>query len=83
MWPERFFLSDQTWRLRSFNVIRHHLGGFEDNKLRKILVRCEVIRFMPKSGQGLWGLVERHTDRLSITKIDADPANHNDKELFK
>ena len=78
----RTLLSDQTWRLRSFKVIRHHLGGFEDNELRKILVRCGAIRFMSRSGQELWGLVERNTDRLGITKVDADPANQNDKELF-
>jgi hypothetical protein len=78
----RTLLSDPTWRLRSFKVIRHHLGGFEENELRKILVRCGAIRFMSKSGQELWGLVERNTERLGITKIDADPANQNDKELF-
>ncbi len=78
----RALLSDPTWRLRSFKVIRHHLGGFEDNELRKILVRCGAIRFMSKSGQELWGLVERNNDRLGVTKVDADPANQNDKELF-
>ena len=79
----RALLSDQTWRLRSFKVIRHHLGGFEEDELRKILVRCGAIRFMSKSGQELWGLVERNFDRLGITKVDADPAHQNDKELFK
>lgn len=49
----RALLSDPTWRLRSFKVIRHHLGGFEENELRKILVRCGAIRFMSKSGQEL------------------------------
>ena len=78
----RTLLSDQTWRLRSFKVIRHHLGGFEDNELRKILVRCGAIRFMSKGGQELWGLVERNADRLGVTKIEADPENENDKELF-
>jgi hypothetical protein len=78
----RTLLSDPTWRLRSFKVIRHHLGGFEENELRKILVRCGAIRFMSKGGQELWGLVERNNDRLGITKVEADPANQNDKELF-
>lgn len=78
----RTLLSDQTWRLRSFRVIRHHLGGFEDNELRKILVRCGAIRFMSRSGQELWGLVERNSDRLGVTKVDAEPTDQNDKELF-
>lgn len=42
-------LSDTEWSLRSFKVIRHHLGGFEDNELRKILVGAGAIRFMSKS----------------------------------
>ena len=37
---------------------------------------------MSKSGQELWGLLERNSDRVGLTKIDADPANQNDKELF-
>jgi hypothetical protein len=78
----RFLLQDSKWRLRSFKVIRHHLGGFQDDELRKILVRCGAIRFMSKSGHELWGLVERNADRLGITRIAADPANQDDKELF-
>ena len=75
-------LSDGEWRLRSFKVIRHHLGGFPDNDLRKILVRSGAIRFMAKSGEELWGLLERNRHRLGVTKIDADPANFDESELF-
>lgn len=78
----RELLSDGKWRLRSFKVIRHHLGGFEENDLRKILVRCGAIRFMSKSGEELWGLLERNRDRLGVTRIDSDPANLNDDSLF-
>jgi hypothetical protein len=55
----RELLSDTEWRLRSFDVIRHHLGGFEDDELRKVLVRCGAIRFKSKSGYELWGLIGR------------------------
>lgn len=75
-------LSDSEWRLRSFKVIRHHLGGFDDNDLRKLLVRAGAIRFKSKSGEELWGLIDRNKDRLGITQIDSDPANRNDDELF-
>ena len=78
----RSLLSDANWRLRSFKVIRHHLGGFEDNELRKILVRCGAIRFMSKSGTELWGLVERNNDRLGVTRVDSDPSNQIDADLF-
>jgi hypothetical protein len=75
-------LSDSKWRLRSFKVIRHHLGGFEDDELRKLLVRAGAIRFKSKSGEELWGLIDRNKDLLGITQIDSDPANRNDDELF-
>jgi hypothetical protein len=76
-------LLSESWRLRSFKVIRHHLGGFTEDELRRILVRCGAIRFMSKNGTELWGLLERNREKLGITKIDLDPANQNDTELFQ
>ncbi len=75
-------LSDEEWKLRSFGVIRHHLGGFEEDELRKILVRSGAIRFKSKNGHELWGLVSRNTHRLGVTTIDVDPQNLNN-DLFK
>lgn len=75
-------LSNPDWPLRSYKVIRHHLGGFVDDELRKILVRTGAIRFKSKSGEELWGLVERNRNRLGITQIDQDPANVSDEKLF-
>ena len=79
----RELLSDTKWRLRSFKVIRHHLGGFEDNELRKVLVRCGSIRFKSRSGEELWGLIDRNRDRLGITQIDSDPENLDDAAVFR
>ena len=75
-------LSDAKWRLRSFKVIRHYLGGFEDDELRKVLVRAGAIRFKSKSGEELWGLIERNKDRLGITQIKEDPASVTADALF-
>jgi len=75
-------MSDTKWRLRSFKVIRHHLGGFEDDELRKILVRAGAIRFMSKSGEELWGLISRNKHRLGITQIGEDPAFLSTDGLF-
>jgi hypothetical protein len=72
----------KTWRLRSFKVIRHHLGGFEDDALRQLLVRAGAIRFKAKSGEELWGLISRNRDRLGLTQIDEDPENLRDDALF-
>ncbi len=75
-------LADPTWRLRTFKVIRHHLGGFEEDELRKILVRSGAVRFRSKSGFELWGLLERNRDRLGVTQIDADPEIADGQTLF-
>jgi hypothetical protein len=33
-------MQDPRFKLRSFDVLQSHLGGFEDNELRKVLVRA-------------------------------------------
>jgi hypothetical protein len=66
-------LSHREWRLRSLRVIRHHLGGFDDDELRRILVRSGAIRFSSRSGEELWGLLERTEELLGVQSIDEDP----------
>lgn len=41
---------------RSFPMIRHHIGGFEANELRRLLVRAGAVRFMAADGTELWAL---------------------------
>jgi hypothetical protein len=38
------FLSHKGYTDRTFDVLKKHLGGFEDNDLRKILVRAGAVR---------------------------------------
>jgi hypothetical protein len=66
-------LKDARFRLRSFPVIRHHLAGFDDDELRRVLVRSGALRWNSKSGLELWGLLSRNHERLSATKLDVDP----------
>lgn len=54
----RKLLSHEQWALRSFDVIRHHIGGFDDNALRQLLVKAGALRFEAK-GEEMWGLFER------------------------
>jgi hypothetical protein len=63
------------WRLRSFELIKLHLGGFEDDNLRQILVKAGAIRFRSKSGFELWGLLERTEDLLGQVRVPWDPEN--------
>jgi hypothetical protein len=79
---------------RSFVMIRHHIGGFTDDELRRILVRAGALRFMSKSGIELWALYDRvrnykaswdkvPRNYLSIWQLPVDPANTPaEQELF-
>jgi hypothetical protein len=57
-------LNHSTWNLRSFQTIRRHVGGFEDDELRRLLVRSGALRFTGKDGSEVWGLRERNKHLL-------------------
>lgn len=57
-------LSNENWSKRSFDEIRKRLGGFEDDELRKILVRAGAVRFEGKDQQELWGLISKNESSL-------------------
>ena len=42
-------LHHAQWRLRSFRVIKDYIGGFDDDELRRILVRAGAARFWPQA----------------------------------
>jgi hypothetical protein len=71
-------LMKTRWRLRSFDVIKFHLGGFGDDDLRKTLVKAGAIRFESKSGFELWGLLARNRDLLGVTQVPWEPENRRD-----
>ena len=53
-------LETEKWEKRSFDEIKKRLGGFEDNELRKILVRAGAVEFEASDGKELWGLISRN-----------------------
>ena len=56
-------LLHDAWTQRSFKAIKAKLGGFEDDKLRQILVQAGAVRF-GEGEQEYWGLIERNRDKL-------------------
>ena len=60
----RHFLGLYHLPYRSFQMIRHHIGGFESNALRKHLVRAGAVRFMAADGTELWALRENVADQF-------------------
>jgi hypothetical protein len=68
----RHFLGHKSFTDRSFETLRMHLGGFEDDELRKILVRAGAIRVMREDGSEWWRLLSRmdeFIERKALQKI--------------
>lgn len=63
----RHFLSHKGYTDRSFEILKKHLGGFEDDELRKILVRAGALRTYRDDGSEWWRLLER-TDEFIAKK---------------
>ena len=53
-------LQHEKWKKRSFHEIKKRLGGFDEDELRKILVRAGAVRFEGDDNLELWGLVSRN-----------------------
>lgn len=61
----RRLLTDKNWTLRRFDEIKRRLRGFEDDDLRRLLVRAGAVAFDRKSdGEEMWGLRERNAESL-------------------
>ena len=55
----KHFLNHKNYTDRSFDTLKKHLGGFEDDELRKILVRAGAIRTYRDDGSEWWRLLSR------------------------
>ena len=53
------YLNHKSYTDRSFVTLKKHLGGFEDDELRKILVRAGAIRTFREDGSEWWRLLSR------------------------
>jgi hypothetical protein len=66
----RHFLSHKGFTDRSFETLRNHLGGFEDDELRKILVRAGAIRVYRDDGSEWWRLLSRMDEYIERKQLD-------------
>jgi hypothetical protein len=66
----RHFLSHKSFTDRSFETLRNHLGGFEDDELRKILVRAGAIRVFRADGSEWWRLLSRMEEYIERKQLD-------------
>lgn len=63
----KYFLSHKSHIDRSFETLKNHLGGFEDDELRKILVRAGAIRVY-REQEEWWRLLNRMDEYIERKK---------------
>ena len=63
----KHFLSHKGYTDRSFETLKKYLGGFEDDELRKILVRSGAVRIM-KGNEEWWRLLSRWDEYIEKKK---------------
>jgi hypothetical protein len=56
----RELLECERWQKRSFTTIKARLGGFDDDELKRVLVRAGAVRFRGANDEELWGLLKRN-----------------------
>lgn len=66
----KHFLSHRSFTDRSFETLKKNLGGFEDEELRKILVRAGAIRSYRKDGTEWWRLLSRMEEYIEKKRND-------------
>jgi len=64
----KHFLNHKSYTDRSFETLKKHLGGFEDDELRKILVRAGAIRTYREEGSEWWRLLSRMDEFIEKKK---------------
>lgn len=66
----RALLSHKSFTDRSFETLKRHLGGFEDDELRKILVRAGAMRTYRDDGSEWWRLVSRQEEFIEKKDLE-------------
>ncbi len=63
----KYYLSHKGYTDRKFETIKKGLGGFEDDELRKILVRAGAIRSF-RDDEEWWTLLDRMPEKIEKKK---------------
>ena len=75
----RHYLDHKGYTDRSFEVLESHLGGFNKDELRKILVRAGAVRVYRDDGSEWWTLLDRLDER--IEKLESKKQRTKNKTL--
>jgi hypothetical protein len=66
----RHFLMHKNFTDRSFETLRKNLGGFQEDELRRILVRAGAIRVYRDDGSEWWRLLSRMDEFIERKELD-------------
>ena len=77
----KYFLSHKGYTDRSFELLSKRLGGFEENELRRILVRAGAIRYIRKDGTEYWRLLSREPEAIARAKARSESVESIDDDL--
>ncbi|ELR72926.1 hypothetical protein C900_00887 [Fulvivirga imtechensis AK7] len=67
----RYYLSHKGYTDRKFETIKKGLGGFDDDELRRILVRAGAIRSY-RDDEEWWTLLERLPEKIEKKRSKAE-----------
>lgn len=73
----QYYLSHKGYTDRSFDLLRKRLGGFDDDELRRILVRAGAVRYIRDDGSEWWQLLSRSAEAWEKSRAKA-PGKDND-----
>ncbi|WP_426701489.1 hypothetical protein ACPPVV_00285 [Rhodanobacter sp. Col0626] len=77
----KHFLSNQKYTDRSFELLSKRLGGFEENELRKILVRAGAIRYSRKDGTEFWRLLSREPEAIAKARAKSESSDSSEDDF--
>ncbi len=66
----RHFLSHKGFTDRSFETLQKSLGGFQDDELRRILVRAGAVRVYREDGSEWWRLLSRMDEFIERKELE-------------
>ncbi len=73
-----YYLNHRGYTDRSFTLISKRLGGFENDELRKILVRAGAVRYLRQDGSEWWRLLSRVAEHAKRTASYAPETGEDD-----
>lgn len=76
-----YYLNHKGYTDRSFEILKKRLGGFEENELRKILVRAGAVRYIRDDGTEWWRLISRMEEAAEKRKPKDKDLGKNNEDL--